>query len=106
MYVVSVTIGRNVGTTPMSDRRWREFVMDAQGTIEQNTFERQRESIEIHRGRGEWSGIEEDSAMVTVLLRSGLSDEARANLKRDLSELARFYDQDAIALTIGTSELC
>ena len=106
MYVVSATIGRNLGTTPMSAQRWHEFIADTQGTLEQNTFERQRESIELRMGRGEWAGIEEDSAMVTVLLRSGLSDAAKANLKRDLTELARFYEQDAIALTIGQSELC
>ena len=106
MYVVSVTIGRNVDTTPMSDQRWHEFIMDAQGTLEQNTFERQRQAVEIAYGVGVWQGIEEPNARITYLLRSELSDEAKANLRRDLTELARFYDQDAIALTIGTSELC
>ena len=61
---------------------------------------------ERHLGRGSWGGVEEDSLKITYLIKSALTDEAVATLSRDLSELARLYDQDAIALTIGTSTLC
>ena len=120
---ITVTIGRNAPVTdptrpqyddvtgaritePMSDQRWREFDMDAQGTLANNVFERQIIAIERHLGRGSWEGIEEESVKITYLLKSALTDEAIATLSRELSELARFYDQDAIALTIGTSTLC
>lgn len=120
---ITVTIGRNAPVTdptrpqyddvtgaritePMSDQRWREFDMDAQGTLANNVFERQIIAIERHLGRGSWEGVEEDSLKITYLLKSALTDEAVATLSRELSELARLYDQDAIALTIGTSTLC
>ena len=120
---ITVTIGRNAPVTdptrpqyddvtgaritePMPEQRWRAFEQDVQGTIEQNVFSRQVAAIERHLGRGSWEGIEEDSLKITYLLKSALTDEAVAALSRDLSELARVYDQDAIALTIGPSTLC
>ena len=103
---ITVTIGRNVGDVPMSERRWHEFDTDVQGTLANNVFARQIIAVERHLGRGSWEGVEEDSIKITYLLKSALTDEAIATLSRDLSELAWFYDQDAIALTIGTSTLC
>ena len=120
---ITVTIGRNAPVTdpalpqyddvtgeritaPMSDQRWGEFGRDAQGTLANSVHERQIVAIERHLGRGSWEGVEEDSLKITYLLKSALTDEAVATLSRDLSELARLYDQDAIALTIGTSTLC
>lgn len=106
MYAIVVTFGRNVGTTPMSDTRWAEFIEDVRGTLRQNTFERQRVQLNTTEGMGEWDGIPEPNAQVTVLLRSQVSEEAQATLKRDLSELARFYEQEAIAVMFATPELC
>jgi len=106
MYAIIVTIGRNVGTAPMSDTRWAEFIEDVRGTLCQNTFERQRAQLNTTEGMGEWDGIPEPNAQVTVLLRSQISDESKDLLRRDLSELARLYEQEAIAVMFATSELC
>ena len=60
--------------------------------------------LEVHYGKGTWEGVPEDSAMISV--RSHAPITHLHSLRRELGELADKYGQDAIALTIGTSELC
>lgn len=104
-YTVTVSIGRNVGDVPMPIHRWRQFQMDTHGVIADSVFEKQIEFIERHVGEGSWDGVTEDSVKITFGLKSALTEEALDSLRHTLTGLARFYDQDAIALTIGQSEL-
>lgn len=105
MYSYTATIGRNVGTDPMPLTTWEQFIEDVTADLSVYLF-RNDDVVELHRGKGVWDGIEEESAKITLLKSSPLEEPALDNLRRALSELARLYSQDAIALTIGQSELC
>lgn len=103
MHTYTVTIGRNVGTTPMSDTDWR----DAQTDIHQalRYVLGRTPSIESHYGTGTWDGVTEESVKVTALSEHGITDEAIAILRARLRVIAARYSQDAIALQMCESEL-
>jgi len=126
MHVYTATIGRNVRTStyddrdfyldgqpvkgwaPMSDERWEQFIEDVKADMNRFAVEAaiHVDNVEIHRGTGFWDGVEEESAKITLLTTGKADGRALSVLRRFLSELARLYSQDAIALTIGQSELC
>lgn len=106
MYVITVTIGRNVGDTPMSVARWSEYRSDVAALLRRLAASGINPTFEFHNGYGEWHGVAEDSHKATLMLNHALADDDIAWLRRDLADLAWLYDQDAIALTIGVSELC
>ena len=101
MYSYSVTIGRNVGETPMSDSDWEAFISDVTEALAYHMIEGD-DILEIHRGQGSWGGVVEDSAKVTLMSEESINVE---RLKIRLLRLAVANGQDAIALTIGQSEL-
>ena len=113
MHSYTATIGRNYSNSvavPPSMRgqamtltRWERFIEDVK---EDMLHAIPSELAEIHRGKGVWDGVEEESAKITLLRHSKATDDMLDELRRLLSENARQYGQDAIALTIGTSELC
>lgn len=103
MYSTTITIGRNVGDEPMSDDDWtiyrqemRYLVVDAFGY---------KIAAEWHDGVGEWYGIQEDSYKVTALTEQAPTAEQLNYLRGRLSRYAGQFHQDAIALTLGHSEL-
>lgn len=108
MHVYTATIGRNVGVEPMPSARWHQFINDVHNDMVLFAVEAaiHVEDIEIHEGKGRWLDKPEDSAKISILSPSLADDRALGNLRRLLSENARQYGQDAIALTIGESELC
>lgn len=99
----TITIGRNVGVIPMYDAEWAAFQNAVQVTLE-------NVKAEIHvkyaRGRGSWTDaegvtVEEDNATWVAGLNAADVDEVRYRLSR----LAFLYLQDAIAYTVGTTDL-
>ena len=106
MFSYTATIGRNVGTEPMTITDWEQFIEDVKADMLMFAVESaiHVESVEIHRGKGTWEGVEEESAKITLL--TPAQSDNPGILRRYLSENARQYGQDAIALTIGVSELC
>ena len=106
MFSYTATIGRNVGTEPMTITSWEQFIEDVRADMLRFAVESaiHVESVEIHRSKGTWEGVEEESAKITILT-PAQSDNPDI-LRHYLSENARQYGQDAIALTIGVSELC
>lgn len=109
MYSYTATIGRNYSNTmPMPLAHWEQFVADVgedmRATAETSNYGADM-TLEVHRGMGVWQGVEEESAKITLLVEEPLTDDALNTLRHYLTENARFYDQDAIALTIGQSEL-
>ena len=111
------TIGRNVPDmhdqrddvtgeriqAPMSDAQWHQFVEDVVADMLSAV---PSDICELHLGTGVWDDVEEESAKITLRRSAEASPEMLSELRRLLSENARKYGQDAIALTIGTSELC
>ena len=117
MHSYTATIGRNVPDmhdqrddvtgeriqAPMTLTRWEQFIEDVKADMLSAV---PSDICELHCGTGVWDGVEEESAKITLLRHSKATDDMLDELRRLLSENARQYGQDAIALTIGTSELC
>lgn len=117
MYSYTATIGRNYqprlantasAPRPMNLTAWEQFIEDVQADMHSTSENYQAgvATMEIHRGKRTRDGIEEEFAKITLLLDEALPADHVNILRRYLSELARQYGQDAIALTIGESELC
>ena len=122
MYSYTATIGRNVPDmhdqrddvtgqriqVPMSDEQWATFVEDVKAdmasTYADLYLDGAERTFEVHYGKGVWEGVEEESAKITLLSDQPLTH--LSYLRQALANLAEEYGQDAIALTIGTSELC
>lgn len=102
---VTVTIGRNVadgrgGQGPMPEDRWQDFRTIVRQSLANNLAPDFSASYD---GTGEWGGVSEDS---TTFIFSGVtSTTPAADVRSWLSYLARDFGQDAIALTIGDTEL-
>ena len=102
MHSITITIGRNIGTAPMPSDKWARFAEDVTADLLAAV---PSDIVETHYGTGEWDGIPEDSCKITVLRHSEPTAAMLDNLRRYMSENARVYGQDAIAITIGKSEL-
>lgn len=100
MFIIQASIGRNIGTQPMSDRDWRRFLNDVSDTIRD-----QGETPELHIGTGAWEGVRETSARLTVYREERPTDATLNYLRAFLPVIAARYGQDAIGLVIAESEL-
>lgn len=98
MRAVTVTIGRNVGDVPLPAERWNEFVSRTRAVVEQSTDD----LWAVAPYRGSWDGVSEDAVL---FYGSVGSDEVTTSLREALRNLASYYDQEAVGLAIGDSEL-
>jgi hypothetical protein len=98
MDTATVTIGRNVGTEPMSDDRWTDYVRQARQVAQMAMSD-----VWADAGYdGGWEGNEEDAWAFYGPLTPGLDVDA---LRSTLATLADVYGQDAIGLSVGVGEL-
>jgi hypothetical protein len=109
MHVLTFTIGRNIGMSPMSEVLWATFTDRVHETLVRFVADYDA-TVEEHYGKGMWQGIEEESYKVTALIDPDLlHNPHRAPWLRDLTAsvaaIAYGYGQDAVAFTIGRSEL-
>jgi hypothetical protein len=114
---VTVTVGRNVGSVPMSDSRWLAFIEQTEGVLEAFADTHGVAGdfwLERHIGRGVWDGVAEDSCKVTLnttdKLLAGLCDFTHGGLVCDclideLAWLSAGFKQDAVAVAVGRSSL-
>lgn len=102
MQSITVTIGRNVGSTPMNRKKWSNFIDCVQEVFAAITPD--PSWIELHLGSGTWEGVTEDSAKVTLLI-GDLNQDDLDYLRVNLRRLARMFKQDAIALVVAESQL-
>lgn len=110
--VVTVTIGRNVpdnspDTTvpdplPMSSLDWTEFQNAVASALWQTSSTNGEAWEERHYGTAVWDGVTEESAKITLLNASFTHVVA---LRQRLETIRGMYGQDAIALSVGTSDL-
>ena len=99
MKTVTVTIGRNVGDEPLPAAAWNDYTADTRRAVEAVTVD----LWAVAPYRGSWEGQPEDA----VILYGSLIDvdgvvEA---LRQRLATLATYYGQQAIGLSVGSSEL-
>lgn len=95
---VTVTIGRNIKDTPMKHAAWRVFKDEAYLTVKGYA------PVIYFTGEGEgvWGGDTEDA--YTIIFEKPVGVEI-LELKQGLSNLARRYNQEAIAWTEGLTQL-
>ena len=98
MNTVTITIGRNFGDVPMTASRWAGFKNDIQ-TVLDNHYA--TVYVNAAAGRGTWEGVEEENATWVA----GLDAAFVPKVRERLSYLADVYEQDAIAYTVGTTDL-
>lgn len=97
---VTVTIGRNVGTSPLDTLLWSAFQTDVSNRV----------GVALGAtlvfgpfiGTGEWEGVTEESAVLVFI--SGPAIPVRA-IDTQLKDIAGWYGQDAIAWTYGPNLL-
>lgn len=107
-YIVSVTIGRNVGDKPMSAGEWSEFrTMTERVAAKAFAFHVVRpEGWEIMSGTGAWRGVAEECFRVAGFgLEESDAVSVAATLRERVTVLCDLYDQDAIAVTVGETTL-
>ena len=102
---ITVTIGRNIGSSPMDSQRWWNFQhrLLKIGEIGKVYFAGSSDSgkWEMEMNDGRWQGITEDNFNVVFSVVAGNIPQ----VKDKLTKLKVEYEQDAIALTIGSTEL-
>lgn len=104
MFIHTITIGRNVGTDPMNDVAWSTFQTDMQDILAGEAPH--WEILSTHIGEGEWDGITENSAIITMVHSKPLSPQALMSIRSKLAYKCREYKQEAIAFTANAvSEL-
>lgn len=113
MFAYTATIGRNFpartveefGVEKMDDQEWRMFQDDVSHEMRKCFPAQAVKLVERHYGVGTWDGVEEESCKVTFVLKHEIPADDLDDMRRRLTELARLYVQDAIALHHGVSEL-
>ena len=108
---VQVNIGRNADGEPMSAARWAWFVdtvRDALVTAAVVAYPRPdhpgmradlASRIETHAGYGRWGDASEESVHISLYVETGID---ATYLRAQLGVVARMFDQDAIALIVGS----
>lgn len=106
MQYIQVNLGRNVGDTPMTTKRWMSFRIDVTFILS-DLFpgdDVNVQYVEEHLGLGSYGDNLEDSAHLSVLLPQPISARQLEDLKIMLAQTAELYGQESIAL-ITSSEL-
>ena len=103
MFQVTVTIGRNIGSVPMSARVWQIFQDEVTADI--MTTLGSPALLEIRNGQSYWEGVREDSVIVVALYETVPTASELALLRHYLTASRNAFDQEAIALALGESEL-
>lgn len=119
---VTATNGPATATKPMDIRVWEKFQADTALVIRQVLSDELSTPLDndtqTHTGMGEWDGVPEESAHVSIYLdHDGRAwddfggrwydrmPDVRNSLSRRLGDLAHRYGQDAIAFIVTDSHL-
>lgn len=97
---VTVTIGRNVGSEPMTPQAWSLF--QTMVTDHLSALLRPEQAFTYY-GTGEWEGVTEESAAIVLV---GVRYTSRVDdVDRVLSGIAGTFEQDAIGWSHGPGRL-
>ena len=96
-----LNIGRNIGGAPMSDKRWQEFIsrakvalnIAARGVV--TDLVALVGNCEVHLGTGEWQGVAEESAHISLYNADGFYVQL---LEVMAGKLADKFGQDLVAV--------
>lgn len=101
-FTATVTIGRNIGNSPMLDGLWQQFRDDVEIAILNNL----NSTSELYTrdaltSAGQYKNMTEESSTFVF----GIELAQLAQLRPLLYNLAGKYEQDCIALVIGHTDL-
>lgn len=107
MNSITVTIGRVKHTTkqPMTDAEWANFKGEVVANVSAFAHDYGLVHAQGYDGNGQYDGYAEESYHVTAVTDRGFVNINLVPLRRRLIELAKEYDQDAIAFSVGQSSL-
>lgn len=102
-----LNIGRNVGNVSMDEARWAWFVNTAQSILMGAQYraggspagDSQRADTQVHYGAGVWGGVAEESAHVSLYWEQGMDVDY---IREQARGVARMFEQDAIAVIVGS----
>lgn len=102
-----INIGRNVGDVPMDSATWAEFIREARVALAESVDWTDTTvsywaygDTQVHLGTGEWDGVAEDSAHVSLYTERGMHV---GNIERWARDMAATYGQDSIAIITGST---
>ena len=104
MSTITVSIGRNVGTEPMSENEWFSFREAIKCAVKFTDHQ----ILFTGDGEGIWEGQKEDAFTIvamTVADTNGKMGSDTAWLRDWAGRLGRKYGQDAVAITTGETDL-
>jgi hypothetical protein len=103
---IRVKAGRNIGSTPMSDTSWNFFTSTLihLASFDYDSFKKVL-FTETQFGKGEWQGVEEENfeVFMTFTKEPTLTDMSIVN--ELIAKLGRIYEQDAVSVTWGITNL-
>lgn len=94
---LTVTIGRNIGSEPMEESMWERFTSSVIDTL---TDLVSPDFTFTYNGQGEWDGVTEDSRAIVAV-----NTHICAEVRDRLHDIALEFQQAAIGLSVGLSEL-
>lgn len=93
----SVTLGRNVAGVPVSVDEWKRRERSLEDLVRTHT-----ETVyTVAEGFGEWDGQREESFIIVFAIDEGMLKVLRLVVR----VLATLWDQEAIALVVGETDL-
>lgn len=95
---MTVSIGRNIGNSPMSQAMWEGFTSSVLRNIRSNTSA----IYFVGFGTGIYEGATEESFTVVS---SNPTESALCAIRVSLSLLAHAFKQDSVALTVGETQI-
>jgi hypothetical protein len=98
---ISITVGRGGGERQLDIRTWRQFKRDVRAAVKNLDFD----ITVANQGQGSWEGITEQNYHVQGIRPVDLDGSERAETEHRVRLLAKQYEQDAIAWSVGRSEL-
>lgn len=99
---VTVSIGRNVGTVPLSEARWNDFTAAIHNLIDVYC---RTVYVDCAESTGSWDGILEDSRTWVAEVADWITPEVLPTVVERFGTVARAFGQDAVAVTVGTTIL-
>lgn len=100
MNTIAITIGRNIGNTPMDEKSWDDFRLRVFLLVDGHP------NISIvgqYDGEGVWEDQEEASCAIVALIAGPDQEDTTHNLRNALRIIGRSYGQEAIGFIAAPS---